>query len=124
MTGLSTAEAQRRLAVEGPNIPPAGPPRSLSSRVVEQLRDPMIVVLQVAAVLSAVLREWPSTTIIVAVVVFNTAVGVGQQYRADRVMAELSRLAAPTALVRRDGDLVLLPAGELVPGDEVSLTAG
>jgi Ca2+-transporting ATPase len=84
----------------------------------------MILLLQGAAVLSAALHDWSSTAIIVAVVVLNTTVGVVQQHRADRVMTELRRLAAPSALVRRDGVLAAMPASRLVRGDEVVLTAG
>jgi Ca2+-transporting ATPase len=123
-TALSSAEAARRLRVVGPNVAPAPARRSTALRVADQLRDPMIVLLQLAAVLGAVLRDWPSTVIILAVVVFNTTVGVRQQYRADRVMDELEQMAAPTAVVRRDHELVTVPAGEVVPGDHVSLTAG
>ncbi|KRE96308.1 hypothetical protein ASG76_04580 [Nocardioides sp. Soil774] len=108
----------------GPNHPPAPQRRSTAGRVGDQLRDPMILLLQGAAVLSAVLRDWSSTAIIATVVVFNTTVGVLQQHRADRVMAELGRLSAPTALVRRDGVLATVPASQLVPGDEVVLASG
>ena len=69
-------------------------------RVADQLRDPMLLLLQAAAVLSAFLRDWPSTAIIVLVVLFNTTLGVLQQRRADHVMAELALLSAPTAHVR------------------------
>ena len=123
-TALSSAEAARRLRTVGPNVPPARARRSTALRVADQLRDPMIVLLQLAALLGAVLRDWPSTAIILAVVVFNTTVGVHQQHRADRVMDELEQMAAPTAVVRRDDALVTVPAGEVVPGDHVSLTAG
>ena len=122
--GLTTAEAERRLLDVGPNSPPSAPRKGLARRAAEQLRDPMIVVLQVAAVLSAVLRDWPNTAIIAAVVVFNTTAGVVQQYRADRAMAELRRLVAPVAVARRDGVLVEVPADRLVPGDEVALVGG
>lgn len=122
--GLTSAEAARRLREGGPNLPSAAPRARLPGRVGQQLRDPMIALLQVAAVLSAVLHDWGSTAIIAAVVVFNTTIGVMQQYRADRVMAELARLAAPTSLVRRDGTLTRVPAAGLVAGDEVVLAGG
>ncbi len=84
----------------------------------------MILLLQAAALISALLRDWPSTAIIAAVVVFNTSAGVLQQGRADRVMAELAALVAPTSLVRRDGLLVTVPASRLVSGDEVVVSGG
>ena len=122
--GLTSAEAASRLVEVGENSPPQAERRSTAGRVADQLRDPMILLLQGAAVLSAALQDWSSTVIIATVVVFNTTVGVLQQRRADRVMDELSRLSAPTALVRRDGVLSAVPASRLVPGDEVSLTSG
>ncbi|WP_242498309.1 cation-transporting P-type ATPase [Nocardioides glacieisoli] len=74
--GLTSAAAERLLGEVGPNLPPDRPPRSTVKRVVDQLRDPMLLLLQAAAVLSALLRDWPSTAIIVLVVVFNTTLGV------------------------------------------------
>lgn len=121
---LTSTEAARRLREVGPNVPPGRARRSTPRRVVDQLRDPMILLLQVAAVLSAVLQDWASTVIILAVVVFNTAVGVLQQHRADRVMDELEQMSAPSAVVRRDDSLVTVPASDVVPGDHVVLSAG
>lgn len=121
---LTSTEAARRLREIGPNVPPGRARRSTARRVVDQLRDPMILLLQVAAVLSAVLQDWPSTVIILAVVVFNTSVGVLQQHRADRVMDELDQMAAPSAVVRRDDSLATVPASDVVPGDHVVLSAG
>ena len=90
--GLTSLEARRRLAEAGPNSPPTARRRGLVARAGDQLRDPMILLLQAAAVLSAVLRDWPNTAIIAAVVVFNTTAGVVQQYRADRAMEELRNI--------------------------------
>jgi Ca2+-transporting ATPase len=84
----------------------------------------MLLLLQAAAVLSAFLRDWPSTAIIVLVVLFNTTLGVLQQRRADHVMAELALLSAPSAHVRRDDRVVRVPADTLVPGDHVLLAGG
>ena len=76
LTGLTSAAAERLLGQVGPNLPPDRPPRSTVKRVADQLRDPMLLLLQAAAVLSAFLRDWPSTAIIVLVVLFNTTLGV------------------------------------------------
>jgi P-type Ca2+ transporter type 2C len=122
--GLTSDQAAALLREVGANHPPEPHRRSTAARVGDQLRDPMILLLQGAAVLSALLRDWSSTAIIATVVVFNTTVGVLQQHRADRVMAELGRLSAPTALARRDGVLATVPASQLVPGDEVVLASG
>jgi P-type Ca2+ transporter type 2C len=101
--GLSAAQARDRLQEDGPNVLPDPGGEGWGSRVLDQLRDPMILLLLAAATLTLVLRDWPNTVIIAAVVVFNTAAGLVQQVRAEQAMAALDDLVAPTAVVRRDG---------------------
>lgn len=122
--GLTSVEAAERLRRCGPNTLPEPPRRTVAAQVLDQLRDPMIVLLLAAAGLTLAVSEWHNTVIIVAVVVFNTAIGVLQQVRADRAMEELRRLAAPTAQVVRDGRAQTIPADLVVPGDFLSLAAG
>ena len=122
--GLTSEEAGRLLAEVGPNRAPEPPRRGVAARTLEQLRDPMILLLLAASTLTATLRDWPDTSIILAVVVFNTAAGVVQQSRAERAMDEIRKLVAPTARVRRDGRVVDLEADVVVPGDEILLGAG
>jgi Ca2+-transporting ATPase len=124
MTGLTTAEAERRLAERGPNRPPEPRPRPLRARVWSQVRDPMILLLLGAGVLTAALHETANTAIIAAVVVFNTLTGVVQEVRADHAVAALADLTPATSQVRRDGVVTTVPAADLVPGDEVLLAAG
>jgi Ca2+-transporting ATPase len=123
-TGLTSEAAAGLLVSVGPNRLPEPPRRSVAHRVGEQLRDPMILLLLGAAALTTYLHDWPNTTIIVAVVVFNTSVGVVQQMRAERSMAALRRLVAPVTHVVRDGVVVPLPAEDVVPGDLVTVAAG
>ncbi|MCO8277938.1 cation-transporting P-type ATPase [Actinoplanes sp. TRM 88003] len=122
--GLTTAEAAARLAADGPNsvAPPA--PRSLAGRVGRQLADPLVALLLVASVVTAVLGDLPDTIVIVLVVVVNTVIGVVQEVRADAAIAALDRLAAPSARVVRDGHDQVVPASALVRGDLVRLEAG
>ncbi|WP_404382924.1 cation-transporting P-type ATPase [Knoellia locipacati] len=122
--GLTSREAERLLAEIGPNRAPEPRRRGVLARAVEQLRDPMILLLLAASAVTTALRDWPDTTIILAVVVFNTTVGVVQQFRAERAMDEIRKLVAATARVRRDGCTVELPTDQLVPGDVVELLAG
>jgi len=123
-SGLTEAEAARRLAAQGPNtIREPAPPGALT-RVLVQLRDPMILLLIGAAVLTVALRDLTDTAVIAVVVVLNTAVGVVQELRAERALAALRRLAAPVARVVRDGRAALRPADQLVPGDVIRLEAG
>ena len=81
-TGLTTREAAQRLDAVGPNTLPEPAARGLLSRVAEQLRDPMIVLLLVAAAITAGTGDVPDTVIITVVVVFNTVTGGLQQVRA------------------------------------------
>lgn len=122
--GLSSAQAAQEWARSGPNRVPEPPRPGVGRRVLEQLRDPMIVVLLVATVVAGSLRDWSSTAIIALVVVFNTSAGVVQQLRADRAMVALRRLVSPQAEVLRDGDWVTLDSELVVPGDVVALRAG
>jgi len=123
-TGLTDVEAARRLAEEGPNEVVTAPPPRLLYRVGRQFADPLIALLLAAAVVTAALRDLTDTAVIVLVVVVNTAIGVVQEMRADRAIAALHRLAAPTARVVRDGVDRVVPAITVVRGDTVVLTAG
>ena len=78
-SGLSTEAARERLAEFGPNELNAKPPRTLAQMVREQLSDPMILILVVAAVLSALLLEWAEAGIIFAIVVVNAVIGIVQE---------------------------------------------
>ncbi|SCL34006.1 Ca2+-transporting ATPase [Micromonospora nigra] len=122
--GLSSAEAAARLRTDGPNAAAPPPRRHLATRVLRQLTDPLVALLLAAAVVTTALRDYPDTAVIVLVVLVNTAIGVVQEVRADRAIAALDQLAAPTARVVRDGQDVVLPAAELVRGDLVRVEAG
>jgi len=122
--GLSAREAAERLAAEGPNAVSAPPPRRLLARVGRQLADPLVALLIIAAAVTTALGDLPDTAVIVLVVTVNTLIGVVQEVRADRAIAALDQLAAPTARVRRDGVDVLVPAADLVRDDLVRLEAG
>lgn len=122
--GLSTADAVRLLEEHGPNGLPKDPGPSVLARVVAQLRDPMIMLLCGALVLVVAVGDRADAVIIAAVVVINTAIGVGQDVRAQRAVDALSRMSAPLARVWRDGRLTEKPAVELVPGDLLRLQAG
>jgi Ca2+-transporting ATPase len=122
--GLSMAEAARRLIQHGPNelVERGGKP---PWRIVwEQLTATMVVILIVAAVISAVLGDHEDTIVILAIVVLNAILGFTQEYRAERALAALKQLAAPIVKVRRDGHVLELAARDLVPGDIVLLDAG
>ncbi|GEP33507.1 ATPase [Nocardioides szechwanensis] len=122
--GLSSAEAAERLAEVGANRAPRPKPRSPLSRVVDQLRDPMILLLLAAGVIVVLLGDLADAGIIAAVIVLNTTIGVVQEVRAANAIASLDRLSAPHATVLRDGEPVRLDSADVVPGDVVRLEAG
>ena len=122
--GLTRAEAERRLADVGPNALPEAPRLSPLARVLAQLRDPMILLLLAAGLLTVLVADAADAAVIGIVVVVNTAIGVTQDLRADRAVAELGLLTAPEAAVVRDGAEHVVPAADLVPGDVVRLEAG
>ena len=122
--GLTAAEAGRRLAEHGPNQIPTAREARLGTRVLRQLRDPMLVLLILAGALTAVTHDFSDGIIIAIVVVLNTTLGVVQEWRAARAVHELDRLAAPTADVVRDGTRQQVRAQAVVPGDLLLLEAG
>ena len=124
MDGLSTTEAVARRREHGANVVPRGPRRPAWRRVLDQLRDPMILLLLGASVVVAAVGDLPDASIILAVVCLNTTIGVVQEVRAANALEALDRLAAPHAVVLRDGHPVRVDAADLVPGDLVQLEAG
>ncbi|GAA2287373.1 HAD-IC family P-type ATPase [Nonomuraea roseoviolacea subsp. roseoviolacea] len=122
--GLSSAEAAARLERDGPNLLPRKPPIPLWRRVAAQLRDPLIIVLLVAAALTVATGDWTDTAVIMLVIVVNTSVGVVQEVRADRAITALSQLTAPMARVIRNGSQSEVPAAGIVVGDLLVLAEG
>jgi Ca2+-transporting ATPase len=123
-TGLSTAEAARRLAADGPNELVAVVAKPAWRLFLDQFANTMIIVLLVALVVTAVVGDLKDALVIGAVVLLNALVGFLQEHRAERAMAALRRMNSPQARVRRAGATVLVPAGDVVVGDVVDLDAG
>ncbi|HVL98090.1 MAG TPA: HAD-IC family P-type ATPase [Egibacteraceae bacterium] len=122
--GLSSSEAAERLERSGPNELEGEEPPSSAEILLDQFRSPLIAILLVAAVVTAALGEYVDMGVIAAVLVLNAAIGFVQERRAERSIQALMQLAAPSALVVRDGEEVEVVARELVPGDLVILRAG
>ncbi|WP_112273880.1 cation-translocating P-type ATPase [Lentzea terrae] len=123
-TGLSSAEAARRLRVDGPNVLPRARRRHPLLLLVEQLIHFFALMLWVAA-LFALLAGMPALAVaIVVVVVLNGVFAFAQEYRADRAAQRLRDLMPLRAMVRRDGHPHHVDASELVVGDELLLEAG
>jgi len=122
--GLSEIEALRRLAADGRNELLAEPPPGVHVVLARQLRETVIVVLLVAAVLTAAVGDLPDMAVILAVVVLNCALGTAQEVRSGRALAALAHLTAPRATVIRDGTARDVDAGDVVHGDVIRLGAG
>ncbi len=123
-SGLSGAEARRRLGEYGPNELVEKKKKGPLEMFLDQFKDFMILILIAAAVISGVIGETKDTIVIIVIVILNAVVGFVQEYRAEKAMAALKKMAALTATVVRDGQAVDIPASELVPGDIVILEAG
>ncbi len=121
--GLAAAEASRRLERTGPNALPEAKP-SLIARVLPYFWGPIPWMIEMAAVLSAVIRHWADFTIIVLLLAFNAAVGFWQEYKASSALDALKRQLALRARVLRDGFWRSCDASELVPGDVVRVRLG
>jgi Ca2+-transporting ATPase len=124
LTGLTTEQAKKRLVEYGPNAIIEKRRRSLLSILLGQFADFMIVVLLVAALISGFIGEPQDTIAILVIVLLNAIIGTVQEFRAERAVAALRKMAAPEAHVLRDAQAVTLVAAELVPGDVVMLEAG
>jgi Ca2+-transporting ATPase len=122
--GLALREAEKRLAEFGPNELEEADHPSLLQMILEQFNNFIVIVLIIAAAISAVLGDYIEAAAILAIVVINALLGVIQERRAEEALAALQRLAAPDAQVVRDGHRRTIPARELVPGDVVFLEAG
>ena len=122
--GLSAAEAAGRLKREGRNEMKAARQKTPIESFLEQLNDPLIYVLIVAAVVSILLGEVSDAVIIGVVVALNAVVGMLQEGKARRALESLKKLASPKAMVIREGRRMEIPAAELVRGDLVYLEAG
>ncbi|MDJ0806653.1 MAG: cation-translocating P-type ATPase [Gammaproteobacteria bacterium] len=124
LSGLTATDAQQRLAVHGPNIIPEKHRRPLIMMLLRQFTDFMIVVLLVAAFISGLIGEPQDTIVILVIVLLNAVIGAVQEFRAERAVEALRKMAAPETQVLRDEQVITLEASQLVPGDVVLLETG
>ena len=122
--GLGAEEAQKRLEQYGPNVFEEKKPKTKLQMFLSQLKDSMIYILFGAMAVSLALGEYADAVIILAVILLNATIGMIQEAKAEKSLEALKKLSSPTALVRRDGKAIEIPAAELVPGDIVVLEAG
>jgi Ca2+-transporting ATPase len=122
--GLTAAEAARRLAEGGPNELAEAPRPTFWRMLLDQFNNFIVIILILAAAVSAVIGDFVEAAAIIAIVILNAVLGVIQERRAEEALAALRRMAAPEAHVIRDGHRQMIPSRELVPGDIVLLEAG
>ncbi|MEG1657558.1 MAG: cation-translocating P-type ATPase [Oscillibacter sp.] len=122
--GLTAAQAEKRLAQHGPNELTAGKTKSIPRIFAEQFADFLVVILIVAAVVSAFLGDTESMAVILAVITINAILGTVQTVKASSSLDSLKKMSAPTAKVRRDGSLHQIPGRDVTLGDVVELEAG
>jgi Ca2+-transporting ATPase len=123
-SGLTEEEARKRLEQHGPNELTEGKRISPLKIFLDQFKSFLIIILLVAVGLSAILGEHIDAAVIGAIVLFASGLGFIQEYRAERAMEALKRMAAPSATVMRGGEEQEIPAREVVPGDIIVLGTG
>ena len=130
-SGLSEAEAAARIAKYGENKLAEKKKKSLFARFLEQLKDVMIIILIIAAIISLVIAitegdpmEFIEPALIFLIVILNAIMGMVQESKAEKALDALKNMSAPHARVIRDGKERLIAATELVPGDMIKLEAG
>lgn len=123
--GLSDEDARKRAEEYGYNKLEEKKKQSLLSKFIDQFKDLMIIVLLVAAAISAfVANEWVDAIIILFVVVVNAILGVVQENKAEKSLEALKNMSAPFSKVMRNGQVSHIKTEEIVPGDVVILEAG
>ncbi|MYD11735.1 MAG: cation-translocating P-type ATPase [Chloroflexi bacterium] len=122
--GLSDGDAAERQGRYGRNVLPSDDGVNWFQLIISQFTDVMVIVLIVAAIISAFLGEATDVIVILAIVALNALLGIYQEYQAEQALAALSRLQVPQVRVRRGGQIREISAEELTPGDIVLIGEG
>jgi len=122
--GLSSVEAEKRLQEFGPNQLPEQKRVSPFALLISQFSSFIVWTLIVAAFVAGFLGEWIDATAIGVIVILNAFLGFFQEFRAEKSLAALRKMATPFSKVIRDGELQTLPSEKIVPGDLVLIEAG
>nr|WP_156919506.1 cation-translocating P-type ATPase [Atopobacter phocae] len=124
MEGLSEREVGTRRDIHGENVLEAKKQKTTLQKFLNQFKDFMIIILLIAAGVSAVLGEVTDGIIILLVVLLNALLGVFQENKAEEAINALKKMASPMAKVKRDGHTLEVKSEEIVPGDIILLEAG
>ena len=122
--GLTTQQAQERLERFGPNVLREEKKKPVWQVFLEQFKDLLVVILIAAAAISMLSGNVESTIVIFAVLILNAVLGTVQHCKAEKSLESLKAMSAPTARVLRDGERLVIPSAQIVPGDIVELEAG
>jgi Mg2+-importing ATPase len=122
--GLDETEVEERLQKYGANIVAAEKQHGWMSRMFSAIRNPLVILLTVLAVISFATGDFPSGTVMMAMVVLGVMLRFVQETRADTAAAKLKAMISVTATVVRGGNAIEIPLQQLVPGDVVKLAAG
>lgn len=122
--GLHHSEAEERLSQFGKNVLAEKKKASVFVLFLHQFKDVMILILLLAALISYIISDIKDAIVILIIVLLNAIIGFVQEYRAEKAMAALKKMTAFNATVRRSGNVIQLPASEIVPGDIIILEAG
>ena len=122
--GLTSLEAQKRLAADGPNELPLQKPRSLIQVALATLREPMFAMLLVAGVIYLLLGSLEEALLLLAFACTSVGITIVQEERSERMLGALRELTSPRALVVRDGQRLRIPSRALVRGDLIVLSEG
>jgi Ca2+-transporting ATPase len=122
--GLTAGEAAARLAQYGPNVLQKEAKPSVLAVAMQQVRDPMNIMLIVVAVVSLLIQEWSTGILVAFLVALNVVLGTRQELKARASVEALAEMQIPQARLMRDGELVSVPATDVVPGDLVAVESG
>ena len=122
--GLTAADAAARLEEFGPNELPRQDRTTTWALLGRQFASAFVVILLIAAVVSAILGEWIDTAAIAAIVLLNAVLGFVQEWKAERSLEALGKLLQSTATVMRSGAVQTIPSTQVVPGDRLLLETG
>lgn len=122
--GLSTKQAEENLAKYGKNALVEGKKKTAFQVFLEQFKDLMVIILIIAAVISAFTGDLESTLVIIAVLILNAILGTVQHVKAEKSLESLKSLSSPSAKVLRNGEKIEIDSKDVVPGDIMLLEAG
>ncbi|MDO5713234.1 MAG: cation-translocating P-type ATPase [Tissierellia bacterium] len=122
--GLNDEQVKERLEKYGSNQLEEQEKKPFIKKLAEQFLDPMIIILLIASIVSAIMKEWVDSIIIIAIVIVNAILSLTQEGKAEEAIAALKKMSSPKAKVRRNGNLTEVDSQNLVPGDIVILETG